>query len=267
LQIDYEALPALVREVVAERTGEVRSARSAEAGTNSTLAALLDTESGAVFIKGLPKDHRGARAQQREAAVAPFVTEVSPRLLWHAELEGWNLLGFEAVQGGRHADYAPGSDDVPKILALLDKLHKAPCPPVPMLSAERRWADLLDDPAEAKHFAGTSLLHTDWNRFNVLVTGRRAWLLDWAWATRGAAFIDTALFIPRLIAAGHTPAQAEGWAEKSAAWQSADQGAVTLFALAAARHLRHLANSDPMGQWRRPMVEASQCWAAYRGGT
>jgi thiamine kinase-like enzyme len=109
------------------------------------------------------------------------------------------------------------------------------------------------------------LLHTDWNRFNVLVAGRRAWLVDWAWATWGAAFIDPALLVPRLIAAGHTPAQAERWAEKSAAWQSADPDAVTLFALVVARHLRRLADGDPAAEWRQPMVEASQCWAAYRG--
>jgi hypothetical protein len=265
LHIDYEALPLPVREAIAERTGKVRNAQSAEAGTNSAVAALLDTESGPVFLKGLPKDHRGVRAQQREADVAPFVTEVSPRLLWHAELEGWDLLGFQAVEGGRHPDYAPGSDDVPKVLRVLDTLHATPCPPVPMFSAERRWADLLEDPADARQFAGTSFLHTDWNRFNILVTGQRAWLLDWAWATWGAAFIDPALFIPRLIAAGHTPAQAEGWAEKSAAWQRADQKAVTLFAVVVARHLQLFADGDPAAEWRQPMVEASQRWAAYRG--
>jgi hypothetical protein len=226
---------------------------------------LLDTESGLVFLKGLPTDRCGVRAQQREADVAPFVTEVSPRLLWHAEPEGWDLLGFEAIEGGRHADYTPGSDDVPKVLALLDTLSKMPCPKVPMFSAERRWADQLDDPADAKQFAGTSLLHTDWNRSNVLVTGQRVWLLDWAWATWGAAFIDPALLIPRLIAAGHTPAAAEGWVEKSPAWQKADQNAVTLFAQVVARHLRRLADDDPAAEWRRPMVEASRHWAAYRG--
>lgn len=263
--IEYEALPLPVREAVAERTGNVRSARSAEAGTNCAVAALLDTEFGPVFLKGLPKDHLGVRAQHREASVAPSMAAVSPRLLWHAELGGWDLLGFEAVEGGRHADYAPGSEDVPRVLGLLDRLTRTPCPPVPMFSAERRWAGLLDNPADAKRFAGTSLLHTDWNCHNILITEDRAWLVDWAWATRGAAFIDPALLVPRLIAAGHTPAEAEGWAKKSSAWQEADQDVVTLFSLAIARLLRRLADGDPAGEWRRPMVQASQCWATYRG--
>jgi hypothetical protein len=133
-----------------------------------------------------------------------------------------------------------------------------------MFPAERRWAALLDDPADSKRFAGTSLLHTDWHSFNVLMTEDRAWLVDWAWATRGAAFIDPALLVPRLIAAGHTPAEAEGWAEKSAVWRGADQGAITLFSLAVARLLRKPANGDPAGEWRLPLVEAAEAWSRYR---
>ena len=263
--IDYEALPLLVRTAVSERTGEVRSAQSAGAGTNCVVAALLDTASGPVFVKGLPSDHPGVATQQKEAKIAPAVAEVSPGLLWHIELEGWDLLGFEAIEGGRHADYTPGSPDVPKVVALQDRLSNITCPPIPMYSAERRWGSMLNDPADAKQFAGSTLLHTDWHRWNVLVTGERAWLVDWAWATWGAAFIDPALLVPRLIAAGHTPADAEGWAAKSAAWQKADQSAVTLFSGAVARLLRKLADDDAEGTWRRPLVEAAATWATYRG--
>jgi Ser/Thr protein kinase RdoA (MazF antagonist) len=124
---------------------------------------------------------------------------------------------------------------------------------------------MVDNPSDAKRFAGSRLLHTDWHRWNVLVTGEKAWLVDWAWATWGAAFIDPALLVPRLIAAGHTPTQAEAWAETSAAWQEADQEAVTLFSGAAARLLRKLADDDAAGDWRRPMVDAAATWAAYRG--
>lgn len=264
MRINYEALPVPVREAVEERSGAVRSARSADAGTNCAVAAFLETDSGPVFLKGLPKDNPGVVDQEREARVAPFVSDVSPRLLWHAEVEGWDLLGFEAVHGGRPANYAPGSGDVPKVLALLDRLADTPCPPVAMFSAERRWGSLLDDPGDAKHFAGTSLLHTDWHPYNIVIAGERPWLVDWAWATWGAAFIDPALVVNRLIAAGHDPAEAEKAVEKSRAWREADQGAVTLFAQAVARLVRKLADGDPTGQWRRPMVEASRLWADYR---
>ena len=264
MHTDYEALPPLVRAAVEERTSEVHSARSADAGTNCAVAAKLDTGSGRVFLKGLPLGDRGVIAQQREARVGPFVGEVSPRLLWHTEVEGWDLLVFDAIEGGRHADYTPGSPDVPRVFALLERLTSIACPPVAMYSAERRWGKVLDDPADAKRFAGSSLLHTDWHQSNVLVTEKRAWLVDWAWATWGAAFIDPALVVPRLIAAGHTPAEAERWAEKSTAWREADQMSVTLFSLAVARMVRTLADNDPSGEWRRPLVEAAQRWADYR---
>jgi hypothetical protein len=264
LRIDYEALPVPVREAVEERCGSVRSARSVDAGTNCVVASFLETHSGPVFVKGLPKNHPGVVDQQREARVAPFVSEVSPRLLWHTEVEGWDLLGFEAIWEGRPADYAPGSGDVARVFALLERLAATPCPAVAMFSAERRWGSVLDDPNDAKHFAGTSLLHTDWHQHNIVVAGERAWLVDWAWATWGAAFIDPALLVARLIAAGHTPAEAEGLAEGSTAWVEADQTAVTLFSQAVARLVRKLADGDPSGHWRRPMVEATREWAEYR---
>jgi hypothetical protein len=267
LRIDYAALAPAVRGAIEQRTGAVRSARSAEAGTNCAVAAVLETDSGAVFLKGVTKDHPGVATQQKEAELAPFVAGVSPRLLWHAEVEGWDLLGFEAIEEVRHADYTPGSADVPKMLAMLDRLAGIDCPPVAMFTAERRWGQMLDDPADAKVFAGENLLHTDWHQFNVLISGERAWLVDWAWAARGAAFIDPALVVPRLVAAGHTPMEAEGWVQKSAAWQEADQEAVTLFSVAVARMLRTLADKDPHGEWRRPMVEAAAAWARYRGAT
>ena len=267
MRIDYAALPPAVRRAIEQRTGVIRNARSAEAGTNCAVAAVLETDSGAVFLKGVTKDDPGVVTQQKEAELAPFVAEVSPRLLWHEQVEEWDLLAFEAIEEPRHADYTPGSPDVPKVLAMLDRLAGIPCPPVAMFAAQRRWGKMLDDPQDAKAFAGSTLLHTDWHQFNVLITGERAWLVDWAWAARGAAFIDPALIVPRLIAAGHTPVEAEGWAQKSAAWQEADQQAVTLFSVAVARMLRTLADKDPHGEWRRPMVEAATAWARHRGTT
>jgi hypothetical protein len=38
---------------------------------------------------------------------------------------------------------------------------------------------------------GDALLHTDFNPLNILVGPDRVWMIDWAWPTRGAAFIDT----------------------------------------------------------------------------
>jgi RIO-like serine/threonine protein kinase len=36
------------------------------------------------------------------------------------------------------------------------------------------------------------LLHTDFNPLNILLGPDRVWIIDWAWPTRGASFIDAA---------------------------------------------------------------------------
>ncbi|MCF3134417.1 hypothetical protein [Streptomyces olivochromogenes] len=88
------------------------------------------------------------------------------------------------------------------------------------------------DSSEAELFRGDSLLYTDINPHNLPVAGRRAWAVDWAWPTRGAGFIDPALLVVQLIAAGHTPAGAEKWASQLPAWHKATPGAINAFTAA-----------------------------------
>jgi hypothetical protein len=38
---------------------------------------------------------------------------------------------------------------------------------------------------------------------NILLGPDRLWIIDWAWPTRGASFIDAASFLIRAMAAGH----------------------------------------------------------------
>lgn len=56
-----------------------------------------------------------------------------------------------------------------------------------------RMSGHVDDLEEARRFDGEHLLHTDWNPHNVLVIDGMARLVDWAWASRGASWIDPAL--------------------------------------------------------------------------
>lgn len=64
---------------------------------------------------------------------------------------------------------------------------------------------------------------------NVLVNGR-AYLVDWAWPTRGAAWIDPACLAVWLIASGHSPYSAESCAARVPSWQSAPADALDEFA-------------------------------------
>jgi hypothetical protein len=72
--------------------------------------------------------------------VAPLVQAISPALLWHFDEAGWNVLGYEYAEG-RHADYAPGSPDLDRLVQFMDALSqiKVPGDPGPFQRAEDRW--------------------------------------------------------------------------------------------------------------------------------
>jgi RIO1 family len=263
---DWEALDELLCRAVAERTGTVHAARTAAAGFQSQIAALLDTESGPVFVKGIRSDHPGAVRQHREAMINPVVLPVAPRLLWHAEVAGWDLLAFEALRDARHADYRPGSGDLPRVVEVMNRLGRIKCPDLPVKHAPQRWAAYLDDQAQAGLLDGDRLLHTDFNPLNILVTPARTWIIDWAWPTRGARFIDPACFAIRLITAGHTPAAAERWASRCEGWDTADPAAVDAFGVASARLFHEIAAEDPT-PWKKELASAATAWHEHRAGT
>jgi hypothetical protein len=111
-----------------------------------------------------------------------------------------------------------------------------PDDPGPFKRAEDRWKPYVDDPAAASLFAGSALTHSDWAPDNVLVAPGRAWLIDWAWPTLGAAWTDPACWILRLMASGgHTAPEAERQAFRLPAFQAADPAHVDLFAAANVR--------------------------------
>jgi hypothetical protein len=259
---DWEHLSASVRTAIEARTGQVHTARTATAGKNSAIAALLDTRDGQVFVKGLRTDDPRALAQRREAAVSRYVSPLSPELLWHTEVDGWNLLGFRAA-AGRHADYSPGSADLPKVVDVMSRLALLWCPDMPQLKrAEKRWADYID-PADLPLLHGDTLLHTDYAPDNILIDGPDAWLIDWAWPTFGAAFIDPCCLIVRLIFAGHTPAQAESCVAPTAAWHNTPAQAINVFADGLTKMWTEIADAEP-NPWKHEMAASARSWQSHR---
>ena len=103
--------------------------------------------------------------------------------------------------------------------------------PGPFKRAEDRWKPYLDDLGSASAFAGTVLTHSDWTPDNVLVSEHRAWLIDWAWPTLGAAWTD--------------PAH------------------IDLFAAANVRLWDEIAQPGTSA-WTGKMAQAAHAWAAYR---
>jgi hypothetical protein len=258
----WDELSDGVRDAIESRTGAVLGAETAAEGLNSALAAVLRTASGTVFVKGLRTDQSGVAAQQREATINAYVLDVAPRLLWRTEVDGWDLLAFDHVQG-RHADYSPGSDDLPRVVEALDLLARIRCPDLPLKRAEQRWACYVDDPAALDSLRGDSLLHTDFNPLNVLISANSTYIIDWAWPTRGAAWIDPACFAVRLMAAGHSAADAESWAARTGVWTSAPAEGITVFAEANRRLWEEIARNDPQS-WKRRMAAAASAWARHR---
>ena len=246
------------RELIEQETGPFHVVKHVPGGLNSELSVIIRTADESTFIKGRRADHPRAWTQERERAVNPAVRHISPSLTWSVRSETWDLNGFEHVPG-RHADYSPGSADIPKIVTTLRMLQETPCPDTELKEAEQRWESYSDAP---ELFAGACLLHTEWTPGNVLV-GDRAYLVDWAWPTRGAAWIDPACWIVWLVASGHTPASAENHAAMIPSWEQAPPRSVDEFALAQARMWAEIA-AESSQPWTKSLAAASSLWSAHR---
>ncbi|RJQ85073.1 phosphotransferase family protein [Amycolatopsis panacis] len=113
----------------------------------------------------------------------------------------------------------------------LDSWDKAHLPE--LLDWERRGIEAVN---------GNSLVHGDMHPLNILVSDR-ARIVDWAWSSVGAPWLDPAALVLRLIADGHTPQQAEEWAKAIAAYRDAPADAVTAFAKGTARTIVSITSS------------------------
>lgn len=257
-RIHWDDLPAHTRRAVEQHTGPIERAETAAAGANSGIAATLHTATGILFVKGVPSEHPQARTQQREADIAPHLPASCPRLLWRVQAAGWDLIGYERITG-RHADYSPGSPDLPLVASALAELQSIPCPDVALKQADQRWGTYSPSP---ERFAGHTLLHTDLAPHNVLITDR-AHLIDWAWPTRGAAWIDPAVLTLRLMEAGHTAPAADQWARANlAAWAAAPGLDVTAFSTANAALWDEIARNDAQS-WKKSLARHAHDWLTY----
>ncbi|MDX3763809.1 phosphotransferase [Streptomyces sp. AK02-04a] len=216
------SVPADALAVIEATTGPVERAEMVSAGLNSEIAARVQLRDGRrIFVKGMRSDHRWVWTQRREADINAHTRGLAPELKWHATGKGWNLLAFEDL-GGKHADYMPGSPDLELVIQAMWTLSTATAPAsVDLKTMPSRLSAHVEEPDDLQAFAGTHLLHTDWKPDNVLITGGRARLVDWGWASLGAAWIDPALWVIWLIASGHTPEEAEALAHRHPAWDRA----------------------------------------------
>lgn len=263
----WDELPDGVRRDVERHTGLIRTTSTIPTGAASDIAVTLGTAAGPVFCKGGEVDGRFGWLYRNEARVNPSLPPLAPRLLWTVERDGWLLLGFEHA-AGRYPDLSPGSPDLTPLAALLGDLTRqlTPCPPVAVPSFADRWRTLI----APELVDGDTLLHTDMTPRNFLIENRTAAgeaqiarLVDWSGPARGAAWIDTALLVHRLIHAGHAPAAAEEWGRQVPVFAEAPEPAVTAFAEALVMLWQRKQRTAPASH-HGPLVDAARRWAAHR---
>lgn len=248
------------RYLIEKETGPIHAVNEISEGRNSEISIIVQGESATTFVKGRRTDHPSAWTQERERKINPFVRHVSPRLKWATRDESWDLLGFEYMTGFK-ADYSFGSPDLQLIISTMRELQVTPCPDIEMKQAGQRWSAYTGNP---EILAGDSLLHTEWNPSNVLISDR-AYLVDWAWPTRGAAWIDPACWVVWLIACGHTPDSAQSWGCRIPSWRDAPATALDEFARIQARMWKGI-DEDSSESWTESLARAAREWAVHRNG-
>lgn len=228
-RLEWPFLPPHVRTLVEERCGSaVEHAESATAGFTPGFASVLTCADGSKhFVKAASvKAQRAIAASYREearklGALPPSVR--APRLLWSHDDDDWVVLGIEYVEGS-NPSRPWRQTDLDACLDAIEMATAALTPPPAGLALgsfadefaalPSYWQELRDTapslPGFAEHAdgaarlaegfaevtAGDSVVHTDLRADNFLLdpTGR-AWICDWNWPVRGAAWIDTVLLL------------------------------------------------------------------------
>ena len=248
-RIDWAGLPEAVRGFVEESLGSpVVAACTQSGGFSPGVAARLTAADGsAAFVKACgtslnPDSPRLHRAEIHALRLVP-ASLPRPELLAAYDDADWVAMLLEDVDG-RHPALPWSADDAAATTAALSLLAAAtgdvglptfaetaelltgwdavaaePEGVAPELLA--RLPEMLDLQGRAQEVtAGSALVHWDARSDNVLLRQGEAVLVDWAWACRGAAWLDTLLLaVDFLIQGGPDP---DGYLRSTAVTAAAD---------------------------------------------
>lgn len=290
-------LPAAVRAVVEQRFGTAARAQVAPAGRSAALRCRLDTGQGAVWVKALPQASPAAVRLRHEVAVGRVLPAgvPAPGLLWGGLVDRWWVGVWEAVAAGP-ASLEPGAGPVEVVRAL--RACRRALSPCPWRRGPHVWASTLaglwvkarqataQPPASLprlrlagevmrrteglehpRRWPREVLCHGDMNPRNLLARAGGVVLVDWAHAGAGPAWLDAALLVPRLVAAGHTPAEAERLVAGMPGWRDAQVEITVLAAvLAGAAAWGALCGPVALRHARSRGAAACLTWLAYREG-
>ncbi|MEV4383916.1 phosphotransferase [Streptosporangium sp. NPDC049644] len=285
----WDDLPSNVRATVERQVGHVLKAEPVTKGLMPGLTARLYTDDyRIVFLKAVPTAGPAATLYERERRVGAVLPPglPTPRLRWSGEVDGWIVLLHEYVDG-RDADLSPGSPDVPLVLDTLVVLNEAltPCPgglpevavniaglqakAASLLSGELPYRSMYETALgrfNPEALDGDTLLHYDLHPGNFRIDGGKTYVIDWAFAVRGAAWVDAVMLAPRLVEAGHTPEQTEALLARVPAWRSAPVDAVTGLAALWTMFRLYKARFGPEEgrDFRARAAEAGRAWVRHR---
>jgi hypothetical protein len=255
MRSDWTALPGIVTSGIADRVGGTE-AIPASSGDHAEIAATVTGESGKVFVKAASTE-LGVRSLRYELRASRAVElSCSPAVQWDFEAASWLVVGFEHCEGP-HADLSPGSPDLDLLDGVLKELGETPAPDLSWFSPTARlgFSHLAMD--------GQMVIHTDLNPANLIVTPLGLRVVDWAYATRAAPWVELALLVQWLIGSGHTPEQAEEWLARHPAWTATNPEILDEFASRNALKWSSKAGQST-ARWIHDLSVWATRWSAYR---
>lgn len=254
---DWDVLPESVRAKVSAWVDGYDSVAPAPDGDHAEIAAAVTGPHGQVFVKAASTD-LGVRSLRFELAANEAVARVlryPPRVEWALEADGWLVVATEHLDGP-HPDLSPGSPDLDLLARALAELQETPAPDGQWYSPRGRLG--FFDPV----MDGAMLVHSDINPANLIVTAHGLRIVDWAYTTRAASWVELALLVQWLIGAGHTADQAERWLAQLPAWPT-DRTTLDDFASKNATKWAGKARHST-DTWVHDLAAWTGQWAAYR---
>ncbi|GAV43135.1 phosphotransferase family protein [Streptomyces acidiscabies] len=269
VRLDWEALPASVRDAVAGILGApVVRAVTQRGGFSPGVAARVVTRHGKRgFVKAVSGDVNSFspvlhRREARNAAALPREVP-APKLLGVHDDGNWVALVFEDVDGRQpHMPWRAGELQV--VLDAVGELGRvltpapfdAPPAEEDLADAFGGWPELVEQGLPVLQRAdgweeavrGDTLAHGDLRADNVLLAGDtdRVWFVDWPHVTRAAPWFDLLLLLPSVRAQGGP--DPETVFTEHPLGRRADQDAVTVALAALAGYfLGHAGRPAPPG--------------------
>ncbi|GAB1688447.1 aminoglycoside phosphotransferase [Krasilnikovia sp. M28-CT-15] len=255
MRSDWTALPEAVTTEIADRIGGAFEVTPAVTGDHAEIASAVTGPNGTVFIKAASAE-TNVLTLRYELAVTKAVGRYPAAVLWDFQSDGWLVVGTEHLDGP-HADLSPGSPDLDLLTATLNELQETPAPGRPWFTPEARLG--FGHPA----MTGAMVIHSDLNPTNLIVTTDGLRIVDWAWATKAASWVELALLVQWLIGSGHKPEQAENWLARFPAWTATDPEVLDEFASKNASKWSAKSRQSPH-QWVHDLAAWTGKWAAHR---